>query len=50
MTPDKPGDVDLHGRIHQTAPLEIAGQGQYTGGGPFSSTSRRARAISSFRR
>jgi hypothetical protein len=26
MTPDKPGDVELHGRIHQTAPLEILGQ------------------------
>jgi len=26
MTPDKPGDVDLRGRIHQTAPLEIAGR------------------------
>lgn len=26
MTPDKPGDVELRGRIHQTAPLEIAGK------------------------
>jgi uncharacterized protein involved in outer membrane biogenesis len=26
MTPDKAGDVDLRGRIHQTAPLEIAGR------------------------
>ena len=26
MTPDKPGDVELHGRIHQTAPLEILGR------------------------
>ncbi|HET7763608.1 MAG TPA: DUF748 domain-containing protein [Burkholderiales bacterium] len=26
MTPDRPGDVELHGRIHQTAPLEIVGQ------------------------
>jgi uncharacterized protein involved in outer membrane biogenesis len=26
MTPDKPGDVELRGRIHQTAPLEILGK------------------------
>ena len=26
MTPDRPGDVELHGRIQQTAPLEILGQ------------------------
>jgi len=26
MTPDKPGEVELHGRIHQTAPLEVAGR------------------------
>jgi uncharacterized protein involved in outer membrane biogenesis len=26
MTPDKPGDVELRGRIHQTALLEILGQ------------------------
>jgi hypothetical protein len=26
MTPDKAGDVELRGRIHQTAPLEIAGK------------------------
>jgi hypothetical protein len=26
MTADKPGDVELHGRIHQTAPLEILGR------------------------
>lgn len=26
MTPDKAGDVELRGRIHQTAPLEIAGR------------------------
>ena len=26
MTPDKPGDVELRGRIHETAPLEILGQ------------------------
>ena len=26
MTPDKPGDVELRGRIHQTAPLEIVGK------------------------
>jgi flagellar motor protein MotB len=26
MTPDKAGDVELHGRIHQTAPLEILGR------------------------
>jgi len=26
MTPEKPGDVELHGRIHQTAPLEILGR------------------------
>jgi hypothetical protein len=26
MSPDKPGDVELHGRIHQTAPLEILGR------------------------
>jgi uncharacterized protein involved in outer membrane biogenesis len=26
MTPDKPGDVELRGRIHQTAPLEILGR------------------------
>lgn len=26
MTRDKPGDVELRGRIHQTAPLEIAGK------------------------
>ena len=26
MTPDKPGDVELRGRIHQTAPLEIIGK------------------------
>ena len=26
MTRDKPGNVELHGRIHQTAPLEILGQ------------------------
>jgi uncharacterized protein involved in outer membrane biogenesis len=26
MTPDKPGDVELRGRVHQTAPLEILGR------------------------
>jgi uncharacterized protein involved in outer membrane biogenesis len=26
MTPDKAGDVELRGRIHQTAPLEVAGR------------------------
>jgi uncharacterized protein involved in outer membrane biogenesis len=26
MTPDKSGDVELHGRIHQTAPVEVAGK------------------------
>jgi len=26
MTPDKAGRVELHGRIHQTAPLEILGR------------------------
>jgi hypothetical protein len=26
MTPDEPGDVELRGRIHQTAPVEIAGK------------------------
>jgi uncharacterized protein involved in outer membrane biogenesis len=26
MTPEKPGDVELRGRIHETAPLEIAGR------------------------
>jgi hypothetical protein len=26
MTPDKPGDVELRGRIHKTAPLEILGR------------------------
>jgi len=26
MTPEKPGDVELRGRIHQTAPLEILGK------------------------
>ena len=26
MTPDKPGDVEVRGRIHQTAPLEIVGK------------------------
>jgi uncharacterized protein involved in outer membrane biogenesis len=26
ITPDMPGDVELHGRIHQTAPVEITGK------------------------
>jgi hypothetical protein len=26
MTPDKAGDVELRGRIHETAPLEVAGR------------------------
>jgi uncharacterized protein DUF748 len=26
MTPDKPGDIELRGRIHRTAPLEILGR------------------------